>query len=557
MDLFIEISLLLAIASLISLIMQKLKQPLIIGHIITGLLVGPAFLGLIASPESMELFSKFGTVLLLFIIGLGLNPRVVKEVGKVSIITGIGQILITTALGFIIGLILKIDLISVIYISIALTFSSTIVVLKLLTDKRDHNKLYGKIAIGLLLVQDVTATFALIITSAIGEGNFSIQAIGVMALKLILLSSGVYIFYKFIIKKLKKILSKSTEMLFLFAISWGFGVAALTSACGFSIEAGALFAGVMLASTSYAQEIASRLKPLRDFFIVLFFITLGSNLSLSGMKEVLIPAIVFSIFVLIAKPLIVFIIMNIVGYTKKTSLKTGLAIAQVSEFSIIFILLSQSYKQVQDSSVYLITFVTLITITISTYAINYSNQIYNFLAKFFPVFRDGSGKKEVEHRPNYSAVLIGYRKGGHEFVNLFKSLKKRYVVIDYDPETIEILEKHDITHLYGDVQNPELMEEIGIDKIKILISTVTDYETNYYLVDKIKKVNPNAIIIVYSETVEHLEKLYDDGASYVMMPHYIGSEKMSSFIKRSGFDKKEFEKIRERNIAKLKNDYYK
>lgn len=554
MNLFIEISLLLSVALLVSLIMQKLKQPLIIGYIITGLLVGPAFLGLIASPESMELFSKFGTVLLLFIVGLGLNPKVIKEVGKVSIITGVGQITITTVLALLISLMLKIDIISAIYISIALAFSSTIVVLKLLTDKKDHTRLYGKIAIGLLLVQDITATFALIMTSAIGDGNLSIETILIMILKLATLSSGVYIFYKFVIKRLKKILSKSTEMLFLFAISWGFGVAALASACGFSIEAGALFAGVILASTSYAQEISSRLKPLRDFFIVLFFITLGSNLSLSGMKEVLVPAVIFSIFVLIAKPLIVFIIMNIVGYTKKTSLKTGLAISQVSEFSIIFVLLGQSYKQIQSSTVYLITFITLITITLSTYAIKSSDQIYAFLAKIFPAFKDGNGKKEIEHRPNYSAILVGYRKGGHEFVNLFKSLKKRYIVIDYDPDTIEILEKHNIPHLYGDIQNPELIEEIGIDRIKILISTATDYNTNHYLVNKVKIINPNAIIIVYAETIEHLEKLYNDGASYVMMPHYIGSEKMSSFIKRSGFNKKEFEKIREKHVTKLKSD---
>lgn len=553
MNLFIEISLLLVTASVISLIMQKLKQPLIIGHIITGLIVGPAFLGLIANHEALDAFSKFGTVLLLFVIGLGLNPKIIKEVGKVSFFAGIGQILITSLLGFLIAIILKFDTISAIYIAIALTFSSTIVVLKLLSDRKDQNKLYGKIAIGLLLVQDITATFALISASAIGKGDLSIQAILIMILKLALLSVGIYLFYRLIIKKISKFISKSTEMLFLFAISWGFGVASLTAICGFSIEAGALFAGVMLASSPYAQEISLRLKPLRDFFIVLFFITLGSTLDLSGMKSVLIPAIILSLFVLIAKPIIVYILMNILGYTKKTSLKTGLTIAQISEFSIIFIILGQSYGQVEDSAVYLVTFVALCTIAASTYMINYSNQIYGFLAKVFPFLHDHNGRSEIEKRSKYSAVLFGYRKGGHEFINLFKQLKKKYIVIDYDPDTIEILERHNITHLYGDAQDPELMEEIGLDKVKIIISTITDFETSMYLVKRMAKINPKAIVIVYAENIKQLEQLYDEGASYAMMPHYIGSEKMSSFIKRSGFDKKEFDKMREKNIAKLKS----
>lgn len=553
MEVFSEISLLLVLATIVSLIMSKLKQPLIIGHIITGLIIGPSILNLTPNVEALELFSKFGIVLLLFVVGLGLNPRVIKEVGKVSLIAGMGQIILTTLVGFGLVFLLGFNTISSLYIAVALTFSSTIIILKLLSDKKEQNKLYGKISMGLLLVQDIVATFALIVASAAGEGELSFYGMLFLMIKLMLLATAVYLFSKYVVRKINKFIAKSTEMLFVFSISWGLGVATLTYISGFSIEAGALYAGVMLASMPYAQEIASRLKPLRDFFIVIFFVSLGSSLNIAGMSEVIIPALLLSIFVLIGKPLIVNVLMGLLGYTKKTSFKTGLTVAQVSEFSIIFVLLGNHSGQISDSIVYLVTLVALITIALSTYMIMYSNGIYNNLSKYLKFFKDKEGHHERESHPNYSAVIFGYKKGGHEFLMLFKELKKKYIIVDYDPETIETLERNNIVHLYGDAQDSELMEEIGIDKAKIVISCITEFNVSMFLVKHLQRNNPDAISVVYAETLSQMEALYEEGASYVTMPYYVGSEKISSFIRRSGFDRKEFDKMRARHLAKIKD----
>lgn len=542
----------LALAAIISSIMRILKQPLIIGYIVTGLIVGTAIMGLAPHRETFEVFSNFGTVLLLFVVGIGLNPKIIKEVGKVSLITGVSQIAFTAIAGFGLVTLFGFNIITSIYIGIALAFSSTIIVIKLLTDKKDQNKLYGKIAIGLLLVQDIVATIALLMASASNSGGLSLQNVAFLVIKGALLSVGIYLFVKLILQKLTKFLSKSNEMLFLFAIAWGFGIASLAYLCGFSLEVGALFAGVSLASMPYAQEVASRLRPLRDFFIVMFFISLGSNLNISRLGDIIWPALVISAFVLISKPFIIMIGMNLLGYTKKNSFKSGLALAQISEFSIIFIMLGQRSGQIPTEALYLVTLIGLVTITISAYMISYANQIYDFMSKFLPFLRDKNKKLEHEHSSNYSAILFGYEKGGYEFLQLFKDLKKRYIVVDYSPETIEGLERNNIPHIYGDAQDVELLEEIGVDRCKILVSTITEFNTSQFLVRQLTKTNPNAICIVHADNINQVEQLYEDGASYVITPHFIGSEQIGSFIRKSGLDKEQFQRMRDKHLEKLR-----
>lgn len=555
MEVFVEISALLAVAAVISLVMRALRQPLIIGYILTGLVVGPAFLGIVKSTESLETFSSFGIALLLFIVGLGLNPKVIKEVGKVSLLTGVGQVVFTTLIGFMLVYGLGYNSLASLYIAIALTFSSTIIILKLLTDKRDQNKLYGKISIGFLLVQDVIATIALLFASASGNGGLKLEELVILFGKGILVILAVILFVNIVIKRMSKFLAKSQEMLFLFAMAWGFGIASLTYLGGFSLEVGALFAGIAIASLPYAQEISLRLKPLRDFFIVLFFIALGSGLEFGGIGEIFWQAVGLSLFVLIGNPIIVMIIMGILGYTKKTSFKAGLTVAQISEFSIIFILLGQRNGQVGDEAVYLVTLVGIITIALSTYMIMYSSQLYEFLSKYFKIFRDNRQKTEKEHQNNYSIILVGFQRGGHEFVKSFKEMHKKFIVVDYDPEAIESLERNNIPHLYGDIQDSELLEEVGINKVKLVVSTITDFDANSFLVRQLEHINPSAVSIVHADNIHQAEQLYAYGASYVMLPHYIGSERMGSFIKKNGFDKSEFRKFREKHLHQLEAHY--
>lgn len=554
-DTFNELSLVITIGVGISLIMRLIKQPLIIGHILTGILVGPAVFHIFNSADTLQLFSDFGIALLLLIVGLGLNPRVIKEIGKVAALIGVGKVTLATLGGFILARAFGYDSSTAVYIGIAMSFSSTIIILKLLSDKGEQNRLYGKISVGFLLFEDLIATLVLIGLSAANNGEISLSNIWSLSYKIILLVGGLFIFRKILLSRLTELIARSQEFLFLFTIGWGLGLAALFKQLGFSLEIGSLIAGVMLAPLPYAQEAASRLKPLRDFFIVLFFISIGSHLQVTNILTVLPMAIIFSFLTLVGNPLIVMTIMGISGYTKKTSFKTAMTGAQISEFSLILILLAQEQGKVNSAVVSLVTLIGLITIGISTYMITYSDNLYNFFEDILHLFERKKVRSEREQRRHYELVLFGYKKGGAEFLKLFRSLGKSYVVVDYDPHVIDVLEQAGAHYLYGDVGDLELLEELNLDRSKLLVSTITDLQINLSLLKWLQKDNPDIVFICSTEGVKEAAELYEEGAAYVMLPHYIGSEKISAFIKKSGLRKSEFKKFREKHLAYLQTHY--
>jgi len=554
-SIFSELSLVIVVAVLVSLFMRLIRQPMIIGHILTGLLVGPSLLHIIKSPDTIQVFSDFGIALLLLIVGLGLNPRVIKEVGKIAGVVAFGKVTLTTMLGFAVSRLFGYDMIPSLFIGVSVSFSSTIIILKLLSDKKEQNRLYGKIAIGFLLVEDLIATLLLVAVSASGNGGVTFSEFASLIVKCVGLVVGIVLVRVLIINHMGKLIAKSQEFLFLFAIGWALGIAALFQHAGFSLEIGALIAGVTLASLPYAQEIASRLKILRDFFIVLFFIGLGSHIELHNVWHILPKAGVLSLLVLIGNPLIVMTIMGLSGYTKKTSFKTGMLGTQVSEFSLILLLLANKLGHISSEVVSLVTVVALITIGISAYLILYSDKLYIFFENYLELFERRRLKQEHEHRHHFDLVLIGYQKGGQEFLKLFQQLKKRYVVVDYDPSIIDVLEHKGAEYLYGDVTDPELLEELNLGHSKLVISTITDMATNTLIIEWLEKYNPRAVFIATADTSDEAAELYGKGVAYVILPHYIGSEKIGSFIRKNGFNKTEFKKFRERHLAYLQTHY--
>jgi len=550
MDIFTEISLIVVIATVVAAIMRLLKQPLIIGYILTGLLVGPYFFNVIHSTDTISTFSQIGIVLLLFIIGLNLSPQVIEEVGKISIIGGLIQIVVTAGLGYLISSFLGFSMIVALYIAVALTFSSTIIILKLLSDKHDLHKLYGKVSVGILLVQDIVAMIALLLVSSFANGidviNLAVKNIFVgVAMIGILIAFSALVF-----PRLGSFFARSQEFLFLFSISWGLGVASLVSAFGFSIEIGALAAGVSLSVSPYHLEISSKLRPLRDFFVILFFILLGSQILVDSIYEFIIPALILSLFVILIKPLVVMAIMGIYGYRKKTGFMSGVSLAQISEFSLILLIAGVAVGHISKEILSLVTMVGLITIAISTYLIIYSEKIFALFEGGLTLFERNNVKGEMRRREPYEAVLFGYNHIGQDIIESFKNLDKAYVVIDFDPDVIEKLGNEKIKFKYGDADDNAFLDDLNLKQIKMAASTIPDLETNLLLIDKIKKANKGAIIIMVSNSVEDTQKLYKRGASYVIMPHYISGHHASRIIRKYGFSRGGF------NIEKDKHLNY-
>lgn len=555
-DVFFNLSLIIAIGTAVAIFMRSIGQPLIVGHIITGIIVGPALLGIGNAPDTLTFVNEIGIAVLLFIVGLGMNLKVVNEVGKTSLATALVQILSITAIGWSICTALGLSSTEALIVAFALSINSTIIGLKLLSDHKEQGRLHGKLTIGTLLVQDIAAAIALIlITSANSVEGLALGNLASLTIKGAVIGSVMYWVTGHVLPKFQKLIASEQETLFLFTIAWGLGGAALLAKIGFSLEIGALLAGVLLATMPYAQEISSRLRPLRDFFVIVFFIALGTEVSFSIISQYF-WLIIAAVFMVVAiKPLTTLITLGVLGYTKRTGFKTSLALSNIGELSKIIIVLAAAQGLVGQPIVSVLTIITLISIAISAYLVTFGNKLYANFADYLNIFERSKTQDETKPEANYELVLFGYQRGGHEFVSLFRKLHKKYVVIDYDPEIIDILISRKINHLYGDASDIELLEEAGVERAKLVVSTIPDFQINSSLLDYLKRKNPRAVIILHGDDPLEAAKYYEAGASYVVLPHYIGSEKVSEFIGKSGLAKSAFTKQRKRHLDYLEKHY--
>jgi len=547
-DIFINISLVILVVFVICFLIRLLKQPMIIGYILSGIFAGPLFLNILPEGETILTFAEMGISFLLFIVGLHLSPKVIKEVGKISLITGVGQVLFTTTIGYFIIIALGFSKITALYIAIGLSFSSTIIIMKLLSDKEALEKLHGKISIGFLLVQDLIAIAVILIVSSLSSGNISTIITNTLLkgiiLFVVLIPLAVYVLPKF-----SSFFAKSQEFLFIFAISWGLGLASLFKYIGLSLEAGALIAGVILSMTPYSYEISSRLRSLRDFFIISFFILLGSQIIFVNITNMIWPIIILSLFVLIVNPLVVIILMGIFGYSRYTRFMSGLTVAQISEFSLIIIALGIKLGHISSEILSLITVIGLLTIAGSTYMIMLSDKIYPYLSEYLRIFEKKHTIERKTSSKEYEYFLFGENRIGYSIMKSFRKTKKDFLVVDYNPERVRKLSLEGITSIYGDVSNIDFINEINFRKAKIIVSTIPELETNLILLNAIRKVNKSVIIITTSDEISHTKRLYEEGADYVIMSHFLGGNYMAKMIENAGEDKNNYKNYK---LAQLK-----
>lgn len=552
-QIFLQLAIILATAFVLSYISRLFKQPIIIGYIIAGIVISPFILKLGVSTEIIETLSKFGVAFLLFMVGLHLNPKVIKEVGTSSLLVGLAQIVLTFALGFFISLqLLNLGMVTSIYIGIALAFSSTIIVMKFLSDRGYLESLHGKISIGILIVQDLVAVAVLMFISSVSKGtelsSFALKSIaGGIGLILVIFLAGY-----FVLPKLTKSLARSQELLFLFSITWAIVIAALFEYIGFSIEIGALIAGVALSVSPYGTEISSKVRPLRDFFLIIFFIILGLNIQISNIQSIILNAAILSGAVLVFKPLILTSLTALFGYTKRTNFLTGTTLAQISEFSLIVLSLGVAVGHISSEILSTMTLTAIITITLSSYMIIYGDKIYKNISGMLSIFEKKKVKREKKVNKKYDAILFGYNRIGFGILRALKKVKQNYLIVDFNPDVISDLNKLEIPAIYGDAFDQEFLEKLPLDKSKIIISTIPEFETNILLIQTIRMHNPKAIIIVRSHDINKSLELYDEGADYVLTPHFVGGEHIAKMIKNTK-TRTEYKKEKERHIESLKD----
>ncbi|HAT04050.1 MAG TPA: hypothetical protein DCS29_04760 [Candidatus Magasanikbacteria bacterium] len=553
-NIFLQISVVLGITVSIAFIMRLLRQPLIVAYIIAGLIAGPLFLNIVDGGESFfDTFAKFGIVLLLFIVGLSLNFDYIKKMGKLVLIGGIWQFLFTAFFGFIIMLFLGFSFLPSIFIAIAVTFSSTIIVIKILADKRDLETVYGRYIVGVLLVQDVLAVVIMIFlnTSSLNSNGWYTTMLLTCG-KGVLLGVGVFLLAKYLLPVLMDRIARSGELLFIFTIAWCFGIASVVYWAGFSIEIGAIIAGISLGASIYQPEISSRIRPLRDFFIVLFFVVLGSELQLGDIHSAIVPGLILSVFVLIADPIILYFVMRHTGYTRRSAFLAGITAAQVSEFGFILIFKGQELGYLRGPELAILTIVALVTIVISSYLITYNEQLYQKVLPFLMKFGKDTAQKEANEAETFSVLVFGYHRIGWKVCEALAEKKISFAVVDYNPDSILKLKHRGIPAFFGDAADVEFLESLPLDSAKMVISTIPESDDQKTMIQHIRKTNKKCIVIANLYHNTHLDDLYEEGADYIMMPHLLGGQWISEILKEHPWTQKTFKDLRREQREEMK-----
>lgn len=546
---FTGIALLVVLAAFSGIIARIFRQPLLVGYLFAGVIA--ALTGLVTDAHEIEGLSKIGVALLLFLVGLEMNVKELPQLGKVALFTGIGQIVFTSTIGYLIALLIGFGPIASIYIAVALTFSSTIIIIKLLSERNDLNTLYGKISVGFLLVQDFVAVILLMMLAGLGQGD-SISLLDFLFIfgKAIALFVGtIFVSRKIIPFVFEHFFSKNMELLFVVCLAWALGLATIAGGpLGLSLEIGGFLAGLALSGLPEHLQIGSKMRPLRDFFLTIFFILLGTQLVVGDIQSVIVPALIFSAFVLIGNPIIVLIIMGVMGYRKKTSFFAGLTVAQISEFSLILMAMGSSVGHLGQKEVATVILVAIITMTGSTYFIIWADKLYKQLSGVLSIFERkkdnkvsfGTGDEQLEDH----IVLVGADRTGGALIPLLKKKSdNNLIVVDFNPAVISSLKKKGIKAIYGDITDLEIIGALNLPKAKLIISTIGRPVDNMYIQAELNKRRSKATEIFIAKSVKEARKYYKLGVDYVIVPQNIASEHIRHLIKHHGIESNKYYKL--------------
>ena len=531
-NVFAQVAALLVLASAVGFLGSLLRQPLIVAFIAVGLIAGPSGLALVHDEAEIQLLSDLGITILLFLVGLKLDIGLIRSLGLSSLLSGVAQVAATAALGFAVALGLGFPPLAGLYIGFAIAFSSTIIVVKLLSDQREIDALHGQVALGFLIVQDLIVVVAMIALSALGVGTEHHG--GPESVPLVLASGAgllafVALFVRYAAEPLTERLARTPELLIGFAIALAVLLAAFAEAVGLGQELGGLLAGVALASTRYREAIGSRLAPLRDFLLLFFFVSLGARIELGGLEASIPAALVLSVVVLVGKPLIVMAILGLLGYRKRTGLLTGVALAQVSEFSLILAGIGETMGHLSEDTLGLITLVGMITIAASSYMIAYDHRIYALLDPLLGLFeRRATAREDAADAgtgEGHDVILFGLGRFGTAIGLRLRARGVRVLGVDFNPAAVRRWRGYGLDVEYGDAADPEFIAHLPLDGVKWAVSTVPVHETGLVhgdarvaVAQALRAAGFRGAIAVTSHRGSEAERLKAAGADLVLEP---------------------------------------
>jgi Kef-type K+ transport system membrane component KefB/voltage-gated potassium channel Kch len=523
-----DIGLSVIAATACAFVARFLRQPLILAYIGAGLLIGPPGFRWIHDERSIAQISELGLAFLLFIVGLEIDLKQLVRSGKVAAVVGTAQVVGCALLGWGAALLLGFGGLPAAYLGVGTAFSSTMIVVKLLSDKNELDTVPGRITLGVLLVQDVLAIVVLAV-----QPNLSNPAIGPLALSVVKgfgLVAGAILVSRYVLPVLFRLVAKNPEVLLVAAISWCFLVSYAAVRADFSIAMGALIAGVSMSTFPYSLDVIAKIRSLRDFFVTLFFVSLGMQISL-GSSRVLLVAGVLSLVVLLGRFLPVLPSVRALRYGHRVGILASLALSQVSEFSLVIVSLGLGLGHVGKEVVSIIAIALVVTSTVSTYLIQWNHEIAGKLLSFLA----GRGAVDPQERETkavgrrrHDLVLVGCHRTASSLVPLLVESNRDFLVVDFNPEVHQRLGEMKVPCLYGDLSHADTLEHAGLEEAKVILSTVSDDflrgTDNLTLLRQLRRMSPHAKIIVRAEKVEAARAMYAAGADYVLLPRHLVAE---------------------------------
>jgi Kef-type K+ transport system membrane component KefB len=536
---FLQLALVLSIVSVLGFIVHKLRIPLVVAYLLSGVVLSLISIFDVTHSLVLNTLPEIGIAFVLFLIGMELDLREIKSLGIPIIVSALGQIAISTVAGYFIASLLGFGQMESVYLGLGLSFSSTVVVIKMLLEKRELGSLYGKLSLGILLVEDLIAVIVLMMVSVgssslnLGfQSSLPIITLVVKALGLFLLT---FILSKYVLEKIFDLVAKSTELLFFTAITWCFVFTSVAVLSGFSVVIGAFLAGVALAASPYHIQIQGKIKPLRDFFLTLFFVYLGTQVRLADLVTAWPSVLVFTVFAVLFKPLIYALILGIFGFRKHTLFQSALNLSQISEFSLLVLLIGVQFGLASPLALSVMAAVAVISIILSSIFISMSRQIYKFLSPVLPLF-ERRGKihlleSKIENQFEDHIILIGAHRVGGPVVRYLKKTDIPFVVMDFNPTIVKKLRDDGVNVLYGDIGDPEVLDWLQIEKAKLIISTASDMQDNQLLIEECIRRKTRATIVVRTDEPNHQKTLRDLGAHYVILPEKVSGTYLVNQLK--------------------------
>lgn len=554
MDLLTAIGFSIIVAAALAFLARRLHQPLILGYILAGAVLGPHVgFHVVADEASIELIAEIGLILLLFLIGLEISLPRLLQAGRAITVTGLLQVPICAGLAW---LVLGPVVASTggqfdrLYLAVASAMSSTLIVVKLLSDKFELSTFGGRVTLGVLIFQDLYAIAFL----AIQPNLQNLQAL--LLLRSLVagvgLVGGAWLMARFVLPAYFRVIAKSSELVVVSAMAWCFLVAGVAGWAGLSKEMGALIAGVVIASYPYGTEVISRVGGVRDFFLTLFFVALGLKIPEPSVPAVL-AALGGVVFVVLSRFLAMYPLFAFLRLDTRTAGVVAINLAQISEFALVIFSLGVTYKHISPAANSMILYTVLLTAVISTYGILYNHAIATWLAGLLnalglrrwvgsapaaPAGGAAEAGAEKDAESGRDVFLLGVSREGLAFVQHIArtapALKDRLVAVDFNPEMLERLRTEGVDHHYGDIANMATLEHAGIGRAALVISGISDWflkgTSNLQILRLVRSLAPTARIIVTGDTAEGAQELYVAGADYVMVPSVLSAEHLASIL---------------------------